>query len=149
VQRWALEWLRPPATRAVALGDGLDIGYIEGFSAGERDATTSFRWLEGDGRVVLPLDEPLPAGAVVELRLTAGRPEGVPLEVIVGDDPGASLQVAGGQWRVYRVPVPAELAGTRRLEVRLRAPTFVPAREQPGSGDARALSLMVSEVAVR
>jgi tetratricopeptide (TPR) repeat protein len=149
VQHWSLIWLRPEPARAVALGDGLDIGYIEGFSAGERDATGSFRWLEGDGRVVLPLDAPLEPGAVVALRLTGGRDGTTPLDVRIGDGPVARLDVRGGQWRMYRVPVPAELHGATRVEIELSAPTFVPAREQPGSGDARALSLMVSEVAVR
>lgn len=149
VQRWALVWLRPPPARAVPLGDGLDIGYIEGFSAGERDATSAFRWLAGRGRVMLPLPAPLEAGSVVELRLTGGRPGDTPLEVRVGDGPPQMLPVAGGEWRVYRVPVPAELVGQRRVEVHMRAPTFVPARETPGSSDARALSLMVSSVSVR
>ncbi len=149
VQRWALSWLRPPPADRVGLGSGLDIGYIEGFSAGERDATRSFRWLTGAGRVVLPLPEPIEPGAAVELRLTSGREGLTPLTVQVGDGPAWQLPVAGGEWRVYRIPVPLELAGRQQIEVRLRAPTFVPALEHPGSTDSRALSLMVSEVAVR
>jgi len=149
VQHWSQTWLRPPPARAVTLGDGLDMGYIEGFSAGERDATSAFRWLEGEGRVVLPMEKPLEAGSVVELRLTGGRPGETPLRVQVGDGPASQLLVAGGQWRIYRVPVPLELVGERRVEVHLSAPTFVPARERPGSGDARALSLMVSEIRVQ
>ncbi|MEN9935656.1 MAG: hypothetical protein RLZZ387_2235 [Chloroflexota bacterium] len=149
VQRWALEWLRPPAVQGVRLGDGLDLGYIWGFSAGERDASGPFRWLEGAGRVVLPLREPLEQGATVELRLTGGRPGVTPLQVRVGGGPWQRVDVAGGEWRVYRVAVPAELAGQRRLAVELDAPTFVPARENPESSDARALSLMVSEVRVQ
>jgi hypothetical protein len=69
--------------------------------------------------------------------------------VRVGGGPETKILVAGGQWRVYRVPVPPELVGQTSLTVSLSAPTFVPAREQPGSADARALSLMVSEVRVQ
>jgi 4-amino-4-deoxy-L-arabinose transferase-like glycosyltransferase len=149
IQHWALTWLRPAPMRVLMLGDGLDIGYLEGFSPGERDATSSFRWLESDGRIVLPLDAPLEPGAVVELRLASGRATTTPLAVRIGDGPVVQLAVSGGQWRVYRVPVPAEQSGATRVEIHLSAPTFVPAREQPGSGDARALSLMVSEVRVQ
>ncbi|MFO7170902.1 MAG: hypothetical protein DIU80_022975, partial [Chloroflexota bacterium] len=103
----------------------------------------------GAGRVVLPLPETIEPGAAVELRLTSGREGLTPLTVQVGDGPAWQLPVAGGEWRVYRIPVPLELAGRQQIEVRLRAPTFVPALEHPGSTDSRALSLMVSEVAVR
>ncbi|HWQ13082.1 MAG TPA: glycosyltransferase family 39 protein [Roseiflexaceae bacterium] len=149
VQRWALRWLHPPATNALTLGDGLDLGYIEGFSAAERDATGTFRWLEGAGRVSLPLAEPLPPGAWLELRLTGGRPGVIPLEVQVGDGPARTVPVAGGAWRIYRVPLPPTLAGQERVDVTLRAPTFVPVVEDPTSTDARALSLMVASISVR
>jgi hypothetical protein len=149
VQRWALEWMRPPTTSSVSLGDGLDIGYIEGFSAGERDASRGFRWLEGEGRVVLPLPEPLPEGATVELRLTGGHEGLTPLTVRVGGGPAWRLAVPSGQWRVFHIPVPPEQTGNERVVVSLSAPTFVPALERAGSSDARALSLMVSEVSAR
>ncbi|HEX9370826.1 MAG TPA: hypothetical protein VF897_07455, partial [Roseiflexaceae bacterium] len=61
----------------------------------------------------------------------------------------ARVSVAGGQWRAYRLPLPAGLAGQRRIDVRLRAPTFVPAQRDPVSDDARPLSLMIGEVRVQ
>ena len=141
--------LRPPPTDNLALNDGLDLGYMSGFSGGESDPTGSFRWLSGDGRVVLPLPKPLTEHSTLLLRMTSGRPNQVPLDIWVGGRWAGQVAVAGGQWRVYRLAVPPELAGQRRIDIRLRAPTFVPAREIPGSDDARMLSLMVGRVRVQ
>jgi hypothetical protein len=149
IQRWALDWLRPPPIDNLVLSDGLDLGYIGGFSGAESDPTTSFRWLSGDGRVVLPLPKPLTEHSMLLLRMTSGRPNEVPLDIWIGDHWVGQVPVASGQWRVYRVPVPPELAGQQRIDIRLRAPTFVPAREMPGSDDARMLSLMISQVRVQ
>jgi hypothetical protein len=148
-QRWALTWLRPPAATRVALGSGLDLGYIAGFSPAEQSDAGPFRWLEGTGLVTLPLPTPLATGDTVALRLTAGRDATVPLVVRVAGGPAWEVPVVGGAWRTYHVPVPPEAAGQTSVTVELRAPTFVPARMIPGSSDARALSLMVSEVRVR
>lgn len=150
IQALTLQWLRPPATNDLALGDGLDFGYVLGFSPGEQmpDGAFTYRWLQGDGRVVLPLEKPLRAGDALELRM-AGGPDGpTPLDVTVGGVRTA-LAVTTGQWRVYRVMVPAELAGQGRVEVQLHAPTFIPAHDDPASTDTRPLSLMLSAVRVR
>lgn len=147
MQRWALEWLRPPATRDLVLGNGLDIGYIAGFSPGETDGQTFFRWLEGNGRIVLPLDA-RGAGSRLELRLSGGRPGVTPLTVWINGSPAQTLPVEGGVWRVYTLAIPPEQAGVQRLDLRLSAPTFVPALTIPGSEDARTLSLMIGGVRV-
>jgi tetratricopeptide (TPR) repeat protein len=150
VQRWTLEWLRPPPTNQIAIGGGLDLGYISGFSIAEADSTGGFRWLEGDGQIVLPLEQLLKPGATLELRLTGGpTAEQTPLEVRIGDAPGQRIDVARGQWRMYRLAVPPALVGQQRVTIRLRAPMFVPARFDPASADARALSLMVSSVRIK
>jgi hypothetical protein len=81
--------------------------------------------------------------------MTGGRDETTALEVRIGGGPPQSVRVTRGQWRVYRLPVPPELAGQRRLEIDLRAPTFIPAQREQSSDDARALSLMLGEVAVK
>ena len=71
------------------------------------------------------------------------------MSVRVGDGPAWRLEVPSGQWRTFHVPVPPEQLGSERVVVFLSAPTFVPALERDGSSDARALSLMVSEVSLR
>jgi hypothetical protein len=145
-QAWALEWLHPPATASLHLGDQRDIGYISGFSRPEEDAGGSFRWLGETGQLVLPLPEPVAADATVTLRVSGGRPGATPLEVQIDDGPVWHVPVAGGQWRVYHLPIPPALVGQTRLAIELRAPPFVPAFVDPASEDLRVLSVRVSDV---
>ncbi|HEU4325894.1 MAG TPA: tetratricopeptide repeat protein [Roseiflexaceae bacterium] len=149
MQRWSLDWLRLPPQTALRLGEGLDLGYIAGFSGGEYGPTGGFRWLEGRGRIELPLAAPLRQGATVQLRLGGGLLPATPLELRVGDGPVLRVDVPQGAWRVYHVPVPDSQLNQPRLSISLRAPTFVPALALPNSDDARALSLMVSDVRIR
>jgi hypothetical protein len=156
MQRFALEWLPVPPISDLELGSGHDPGYIAGFSIGEHTQPqglppVSYRWLQGTGRIVLPLPEPLHVGSALELRLTSGRPEPVPLTVgFAGTDPTQHLTfpVRSGVWRVYRLMVPEALAGQSELAFTLDAPVFIPAHIYPDSIDVRPLSLMVSAVRV-
>jgi hypothetical protein len=149
IQRWAIEWLRPPATDAIGLGTGADLGYVAGFSGGESGPAGSYRWLSGEGRVSLPLPTPLQSASAIVLRMTSGRQESAPLEVWIGERFVGRVAVEPGQWREYHLPVPPELAGRRRVDIRMRAPTFVPARLDPSSDDVRMLSLMIGWVRVQ
>jgi hypothetical protein len=148
-QRFALEWLRPPPTAALDVGTGRDLGYVAGFSPGEElpgDTATTYRWLQGRGRVVLPLSEPLREGSVVALRMTSGQAQAVPLTVGFVGGEHYTIEVASGAWRTYELAVPSALEGQRELALALRAPTFIPAHTIPGSVDVRPLSLMLSTV---
>lgn len=153
IQALTLAWLHPPATNQLVLGDELDYGYIQGFSFGEQlqrpgAAPMTYRWLQGQGRIVVPLPQPLQPGSVVALHMTSGQAEGTPLRIDFGDGAVETLQVASGQWRTYRLAVPAGLIGQQQIDLRLSAPTFIPARRDPASSDMRPLSLMISEVRV-
>ena len=153
VQQLSLEWLHPAPVTALRLGDGLDFGYVQGFSFGEElpavagAAPRSYRWLLDQGRIVLPLVAPLRPGAVVRLRVAGGVPGATPLTVAMGGVTTV-LSAQGGAWRVYQVAVPTSLIGQRRLALELRAPSFIPVQRNPASGDARLLSVMVSDVSV-
>lgn len=153
VQKLAMEWLRPAPTNALRLGNGVDFGYLDGFSFGEElpaggdAAPTTYRWLQGQGVIALPLPEPLRPGAVVRLRMTGGPGASTPLTITLGDTT-TTIQVRAGEWRSYRIAIPEQLVGQSRLELRLRAPTFIPVQLNPQSGDARLLSIMISDVAV-
>jgi len=150
VQQWALEWLRPPPVGILAVGNGLDIGYLAGFSPAEQNATGGFRWLEGQGVIILPLAEPLRDDAVLLLSMTGGEAEATtPLTVRIGDGAAWSVPVVRGEWRRYHLLVPSERVTDQRIVIELSAPTFVPARLDPASNDARALSLRLSRVQVR
>ncbi|HEY3230800.1 MAG TPA: glycosyltransferase family 39 protein [Roseiflexaceae bacterium] len=148
VQSWALEWLRPPPTADLHLGDQRDLGYIAGFSRPEEEPGGSFRWLTEAGRVVLPLPESLRPYSTLALRMSGGRPGETPLEVRIGAGPAWRVPVGGGQWHIYRLPVSPELAGQRRITIELRAPAFIPAYLEPSSDDLRVLSVRISDVRI-
>jgi len=150
IQRWALDWLRPSPVEILAVGSGLDMGYLTGFSPAEQDATGGFRWLEGRGVLVLPLAEPLRDDAVLLLSMTGGEAEATtPLTVRIGDGAAWRVPVVRGEWRRYHLLVPSERVTDQRIVIELSAPTFVPVRLDPASNDARALSLRLSRVQVR
>lgn len=150
IQRWGLAWLHPPPLDILPVGNGLDMGYLAGFSPAEQGATGGFRWLEGQGVIVLPLAEPLRDDAVIVLSMTGGEAAATtPLTVRIGNGPAWTVHVARGQWRRYHLLAPAGSVADRRLVIDLRAPTFVPALLDPASDDARALSLRLACVQVR
>jgi 4-amino-4-deoxy-L-arabinose transferase-like glycosyltransferase len=146
VQRWAMQWLRPTPQREVWLGDGRDLGYIEGFSAAESSSNGSFRWLTGKGTIFLPLPEPIQPGATVTLRIAGPQP--TPVTVTIGGQT-TTFTIIPGQWRSYLLPTPEKLAGQRALAIELRAPTFIPAYQNSSSSDLRQLSVMISAAWVR
>lgn len=153
IQAIARTWLHPPATRSLQLGTGFDLGYITGFSHSENlehpgGGGFTYRWLEGQGQIVLTLPQPLTDASVIALRMAAGRPEGTRLRVDAGADEPQTLHVAGNQWRTYHLLLPDSLAGSEQLTLNLSAPTFIPAHRFPGSTDFRALSVMIAAVQV-
>ncbi len=148
-QRWALDHVPVEARTALVLGDdALDLGYIAGFAGSERSSDRSYRWLSGDGQIVLPLTQPLTAGAVINVDLAAPIRLEEPLQVWINGAPVSSIQ-PDPQWRVYRFAVPPALAGQRELRLRFHAPIYLPMRDDPGSSDPRALSVMVHRVVVQ
>lgn len=153
IQRLALEWELQPPTNLVQLGSGFDHGYVYGFAFGERFApeqassVPSYRWLQGEGLIVLPLAAPPQDNGVLFL-VMAGSPLGdTPLTVTI-DGVTSELLVRSNVWRRYQLALPPGSAADGRVEVHLRAPTFIPVQALPGSEDARLLSLMISRIGV-
>jgi 4-amino-4-deoxy-L-arabinose transferase-like glycosyltransferase len=153
VQKLAMEWLPLEPTRSLILGNGVDFGYLDGFSFGEDlppqpdGDIVSFRWLQGNGVVSLPLPEPLREGNVLAIRITGGSPGISPLTVTVGSFQ-TTLQVRSGEWRVFHLLIPPDLVGQSEVTMYLQAPTFIPIQADPSSTDARLLSVMISRVSV-
>lgn len=153
VQRMVMEWGLPPATNYVDIGTGRDMGYIEGFSLPEETATAlelSYRWLQGNGHVVVPLEQPITEGAMLSLRLTSGQDHPVPLHITFRSAHTSytlsPITVSPGRWRTYRVVIPAALQGQQQLDMQFDAPIFIPAHNHWGTNDIRPLSLMVNAV---
>ncbi len=148
-QRWALAHVPVEPRETLVLGDdALDLGYIAGFAGAERVGERSYRWLSGNGAVVLPLTEPLVAGAELQIEMAAPIALSGVVEVLVNDHPALLLRPDPG-WRTYHLVVPPSLAGQTTLRLELRAPTYMPMNADPASADARALSVMVHRVAVK
>ncbi|MFV9507391.1 MAG: glycosyltransferase family 39 protein [Oscillochloridaceae bacterium umkhey_bin13] len=153
VQRLALRWLNPVPLSHLRLGNGLDFGYLDGFSFGEQlaagatSATRSYRWLGAKGSIVLPLPAPLTEGTTVRFRVAGGLPGETPLTVRIGDLT-TTLPIRGGEWRRFALALPADLVGQTSLTIEFAAPTFIPFQQNPASDDARLLSVMISDVIV-
>lgn len=147
-QRWALEHVRVEPRNNLVLGnDALDLGYIAGFAEPETNGERSYRWLSGDGEIVVPLSQPLVAGSTVMLEMAAPLELDGPVRITLNDGPAVSLRPVAG-WRAYYLGVPPALAGEQVLRIRIQAPTRLPMRDNPESNDPRALSVMVHQVGV-
>ncbi|GAB4192597.1 MAG: hypothetical protein OHK0022_06860 [Roseiflexaceae bacterium] len=130
---------QPPA--ALAVGDGLDLGFVRGFHLPE----DGFRWSTPESQLLLTAP---PGATTLELRLASGRPAGAPparVEVQTNGRTLDTLAVADG-WQTYRLP----LAGaTGALVVTLRGDTFRPRDYDRASPDSRLLGVMVARAEVR
>ncbi len=155
VQAMTMHWFRPKPLTYLELGSGLDYGYIEGFSLAEQThppLSRSYRWVQGSGRVVMPLPQALQPGSVVALRMAGGQDDNARSMWLDFVDMGgnivytAQMELVPEQWRIYRVAVPDELVGQDDLRLVMRAPVFIPAHYHRGSSDIRPVSLMLNAV---
>jgi hypothetical protein len=144
LQIWAWRAFTPvaPATAALDVGGGLDLGFVRGFWLPEDEP---FRWSGAESQIMLLV----PPGAMhLELRLAARRPTGAPpATLVISTDDGRELgriQPQGG-WRSYSLPLSQP---TGPLVLTLRGNTFRPRDYDRASPDDRALGVMVSRVAV-
>lgn len=146
IQRLALAWLPLPPTSSLTLGNDLDLGYLYGFALGERAGEVTFRWLQGEGVIRLPLPKPLTGRETLVLRLTAPTPTALTVTIA---DQRYNFTVMPGGWRNYQLPLPVQAHHLPAITIALRAPTFLPYTRYPNNLDARPLSVMVQHIAVR
>ncbi len=147
LQAWSWQRFTTPPPARLEVGAGLDLGFVQGFHSAEAEG---WRWTRD--RAQLRLSVPQQPQAL-QLRLAAGRPTGAP-------DPQLELFVAGrslgrlaisNDWRDYRLPLPSDPELWQPgsvIVLELRSTTFVPRDYAPTSPDARALGVMVAQVAI-
>jgi hypothetical protein len=144
LQTWLWERRITPAATQLALGDGLDLGFVRGVhpvGASEQ----GFRWTRERAEAALFV----PAGAT-ELVLTADarRPDqsAVPVQIRVNGRPVGAVVIATGA-TAYRLPLPADVRGAPAT-IELRSPTFTPRDFDPASPDGRQLGVAISAIGV-
>ncbi len=141
---WAWSHLRPPVSREVDLGDGLDWGLVDGFYSPEQDGETAYRWSTEEACLRFP-DAGTGRPQTLHLRLRAWRPAGEPL-------PQVSLLLEGievarfsapAEWEELAFPLPATAPGTD-IVLTLQSTTFFPGpRDLLETGQLRLLGVMV------
>ena len=143
LQAWAWNVFAPisPSPATLAVGSGLDLGFVQGFYPAE----SGYRWTKGTAQVQIRVA----AGATaVEFELNPGRPAGVaPPVVIVSSAAGelGRVQLREG-WQTYRVPLTNP---GRTLTVVLQTTTFRPRTFAPANSDNRELGVMLRRVAAQ
>ncbi len=147
LQQWMVHRFGPRGEQRLDLGDGLDLGDIEGFYP----AADGYRWTTG--KATIWLRQPRARG-VLRLRLAAGHPGGkpVPVQIHLGSVDLGSFVVRSG-WQTLEVPVPAQDRETARTAVAapvvaltIEVPTFRPRDFDRASPDNRDLGLEIDWV---
>jgi uncharacterized protein (DUF1684 family) len=151
VQTWSWQrFITPPPTR-LDVGNGLDLGFIQGLHATQPD--THWRWSTDQARLQLmpPPQQPV----TLSLRLAAGRPAEAPLPTVtVTTSSGTTTRfLVAVDWQVYTVPLTSlptnhQTTTTAPLIVELSSDTFTPRAYDRTSDDGRVLGVMVDQVGV-
>jgi len=144
LQAWGWERFVTPPPARLALGDGLDLGFVRGFH-GLAHGDDGFRWTQdaAELRLAAPAD-----ARTLRLRVASGRPPQaapVPLELLVNGASAGTFNV-GAAWHELELP----LAGAGgELLVELRSPTFTPRSFDRASPDGRRLGIKLAWAEVR
>jgi len=134
---WSWRDLRPAPRSALAIGDGLDFGYVGGVYLPEKQAGALVRWTNGNG--ALRLAAPGSGRGMLLLRLAAPRPDGSSASARVCVEGRCAPLDLGPEWRVYRVPIAANGRGS--IEVEIRSDTFA-------SPEGRRLGVLIDSAAL-
>lgn len=124
---WAWRAADRPAEKQIDLGDGLDIGLIEGFYPAEILAESTARWSTAHARLRLPAGE----AGVVRLRITNPRPGDAPaanLQICVAAQQCIQIKQLGAEWRVLHLPIAAS-SNERQIEL-LTQPWHAPSDQR-------------------
>lgn len=114
---WSYRFLRPRPIDYVDIGDGLDFGYVGHMYVAETAHGANGRWTNGDGRLRLSALDAAPV--LLEVRMTAPRPNGEPVASQLCAGRWCAAGFIGSDWRRVRVLLPA---GSD--EIAVRSPVF-------------------------
>ena len=141
----------PPQSLDIGAADDLHlVDFHPKERLGGRDLT--FRWAQDVSDLLMGIR---PDSRAIVLRLSSGRPPGVPLAHVTVSISGTELGSAEptNEFRDYVFPIPAALASqlSQRVgpvEIRVQSSTWVP-RDILGGNDTRRLGVMVDRAEVR
>ncbi len=137
---WSWRELRPPARETIAVGDGLDFGYVGGVYPAELLGGSATRWTNGEGQLrfgAAPLAAP--TTLLLRLRLAAPRPDGGAVAAQVCAAGQCQALVLGAGWRAYSLAF--TLPAGAPLEFTIRSGTFA-------APDGRRLGVMLGTAAI-
>ena len=142
-----------PPPQSLDIG-GTDDLHLVDFYPKERlgAGNLTFRWTQDTSYLLMSVP---PQSREVALRLSGGRPRGVPLPRVAVSIDGVELSTAEltNEFRDYVFPIPPETvsAVARRgegVQIRIQSSTWVP-RTVLGGSDTRALGVMVDKAEIR
>lgn len=142
LQAWCRTRCTTPPPAQLTIGNGLDLGFIEGFYPAEADG---WRWSRAIARITLA--SPTPRS--LHLRLASGRPAAAPNPTVTISSGGRTigqLSVVPG-WHDYTLLLPTTPSGP--LTIELRSDTFTPRTYDRTSADGRELGVMTARVELK
>ena len=144
LQGWLWAHGISPAPARLALGAGLDLGFIRNFH-GVRPGEEGYRWTRDQARLRMG---GMAGAQGLRLRLASGRPADsnpVTVELRVNGTAVGTLLV-GPAWTEYDVALPPAVLTGDDLMLELQAPTFRPRQFDPASPDGRSLGVKLARV---
>jgi hypothetical protein len=142
-----------PPPHSLDIG-GTDDLHLVDFYPKERlgGGSLTFRWSQDTSYLLMSVP---PKSREVALRLSGGRPRGVPLPrvtVYLENEELSSVELTN-EFRDYVFPIPAETASTLAqrqdgVQLRIQSSTWVP-RTVLGGSDTRALGVMIDQAEIR
>lgn len=144
LQQWAWSVFQPvaPPPEQLAIGDGLDLGYIRGFHPAE----DGIRWTMSRADILLTAQP----GATVELRIGGDRLPGVPPPIVrfeVDGRQAGQMRLQPG-WQSVSLTLPPETADDGWIIVTISSTTYRPRSVDRTSADNRELGVAVDEVRI-
>jgi hypothetical protein len=148
-----VETAMTPPPQSLDIGGTDDLHLVDFYPKERlRGGDLTFRWTQDTSYLLMSVP---PNSREVALRLSGGRPRGVPLPrvtVYLEDEELSSVELTN-EFRDYVFPIPAAIASSlaRRqdaVQIRIQSSTWIP-RTILGGSDTRALGVMLDRAEIR